>query len=775
MFTITILRTSLLRTSHRLISNNCSRSCLKPDPKLTQAFRRSFRTRNTWDKPRFDKTVIELKEKSQQFKNKSQGFIQRHPYLFFGAVTVSTARIVTLARRSPLEDPTFRLTGAIISKPITLGTFSEELNNCCCQAADSQRSAGNTFLPWKKRFKLESTAIFYRNFLARTLWLDDHLRLNKEKLQDKLEDGQRKNLDVLLEEVSDYLSTSNSILKKSKVFGHLAKIQTALQFRFDSSKQPELSKKEKSQLFDKFKTLREQTALHLVPSSTLTLLDLPVSEISSMKSQGLSDRMSNLDLICPLHIGMDHQQLNTLIKELPKAGQQQLLPLMKKREEVVKCNETWNKLVDIRLQEREKLTQSLEFAAVMAKKDCAKLLAHPQFARSVLMYGEHYVDDLYRNHYIMKVLSLEAYFRSPHIAILLEEQHLNKQMNAAKEQLREDQEDPNILMIRSSLKDKDAWIPCNEIPFRNTYIPDDFQRLLRNADFQSLENMDSSSQVEENKIYYLPEKGLCEHNPTDVPEKIEDFVTYQILGDSQNDYFTPVVSFRTEDATVKGTHAFTELFMGGQRIVPGKFSRFNYSYDKVNTYWKVFRNVLPHLLGKHPCSILSPDQNIGYHDRSLATLDHPVQINQEQKRNIYRIMHDHHLCLNGKEFRFLTDNCTGLPEEMLKAAGVDLPCQAPLHTLLDVSHPRLGKSVRWFSEHPSVANPILVSLGWFLGAKNEHKLTVEMLNRVMSPYVLRVWIALKNCNDQIDILSEGSTRGQRGVRLAEHNTVAVVS
>jgi hypothetical protein len=381
--------------------------------------------------------------------------------------------------------------------------------------------------------------------------------------------------------------------------------------------------------------------------------------------------------------------------------------------------------------------------------DASEVEKTPQFARLLLKDGKDFVEDFYKTYYLSNFIPLLSYFRSPHITILYNEQHLDRQLKAAGEKLEEDPDDPFRLLVKSSLSGTLEWVDASKIPFNHVYIPDHFQRLVRGA--ANSQHFISSAHQEDNRLFYLPGKGLCYHNPTSLPEEFDNLTPFSKEPDKSNTY-TPAVSFGSENATIKGTHAFAKLTRKGNGYYIGKFSYFRFTYKSVKTYWLIIKNVLPTLLKNQPSITLSPDQNLGYNDRTIVYLEQPISLTDEQIREIYSLLLSHHQQDEGNGFKIATKNCTILPEEILRVAGINLPCRAPLHTILKPTNPLLSQAIKLITDYPLLANPILISFGALFGARGEDRITTKTLEKIMSPYVLKIYINLKNSSEMIDKL-----------------------
>jgi hypothetical protein len=49
-----------------------------------------------------------------------------------------------------------------------------------------------------------------------------------------------------------------------------------------------------------------------------------------------------------------------------------------------------------------------------------------------------------------------------------------------------------------------------------------------------------------------------------------------------------------------------------------------------------------------------------------------------------------------------------------------------------------------------ISTIFLKTIGRLLGAKGTHQLTAKTFDEIMTPYVIRVWIELKNTSDKIE-------------------------
>ncbi|MEM1283386.1 MAG: hypothetical protein AAGG81_07515 [Chlamydiota bacterium] len=594
--------------------------------------------------------------------------------------------------------------------------------------------------------KNKSKIAYFRNELSKLLIYDDSLRSKKTiGIENELDADEKHLLLNQIDRLKKLVEQVEPSVNQKNLLGSLVRVCASLETRLGKNVES-LSENEVQKLRCLLIQQRVKQAKHLKPSS---LLQFDKEHLEKARQAEEAKRANFLDIVSPLHLGLDRETLHQFIDELTPQAQETLNPLLEKRENIVHDDYTWNRLIEQRFREKEDFDAALQEAEKIAEHDLQKLSQNPLFARLILNHHHLFLDDFYRHCYLLKYLPFLGYFHSAHISELFDEQHVNKQLKAAGEILEEDPSIPFCLMIRSSLGEKDYdLVPASSIPFSKIHISDQFMDLARRVNIRHLE---SSSRTERNQIFYLPGKGLCEYNPTHLPDSFENAPSYpRVVSDTMipsHNGFSPAISYNSEYAGLKGTHAFYELFLDGKIYYVGKFSDLCFNYEEIKTYWSAFRSIAPFALGKFSMNILIPDQNIGYEDRNIAVLKKPLPSSSEQLKKVWEHIHS-----SSNHFKVLDNNCTALPEQVLAIHGIDIPSTAPLHALLQPTHPLLSKTVKWLRDHPRFANAFMGPLGNMLGEEEKNGFTIEKLDKIISPYVLRIYIQLKNFENELEEL-----------------------
>lgn len=666
-------------------------------------------------------------------------------------MTITAIAGIALLKKKKIHDSEERLTVVLLSDPLTLDNFDDAMK-ICMESVSCLRS-GLTYVerPFSKIDKQWQTTKVYRNFIARILWDDD-----KHALCSHLNSKQKEQLEVLLQDIEGFLAKADSSIMRKKPFRELVLMHTAACERLGIAAQRPLHSEEAEKLQGFFREMREKEVHYLLPSYLEQLLKYPPAYLDSLKTLSPEERKEWLDRICPLQLGISSADLNTFIRELPLSAQKQLIPLAERRQAVIYDHDAWQKLVDLRISERNAVEEQQRLVPTKAADDAGRLSQRIAFTDLILSYSECFKEHLFESCCVYKHIPLMTYFESPHVVAFLEEQHLHKQLKAAGEMISEEK----IPRIRSSLEKEPGpvkWIPVHQIFVRQVFIFDNFEKLRRDANLASMPNIDDSSRMKKNFICYLPKKGLVNYNPSIVAEKVDSLTPYKLLETYQTGhFFTPVVSYSDEGTTLKATHAFVQLSSNEKFFTIGKFLSHNCTFDQIETYWSLFHHIFRNILAVHPVTILIPDQNIGYGNRRLSVLKKPLELSQGQLEEIYRdVLHYYH-GKEGYDFELLARNCTELPQKALRAAGIDLPCDAPLDTLFKFSQPRLAKAIRWAIDHPSIGNTLLWPVNRIFGVNREKGITVNDLNHILTPFVLRLWIELCNSKSEIDGLRKPS-------------------
>ncbi len=642
----------------------------------------------------------------------------------------------------PLQNPDTQLTGSMIQSKLSLENFSDHLLIYNIQSMLLEK---NPLLAFDK--EKSDLFCFHRNFISKVLILDDGLRLENRSLQNSLNEEQKNGLLKTLTEIESIIKQQNEI-KSPQLFGELVKVVAALKQRLGLSEN-ELSPQEAIDLFSILYKLRKDEILNLMLPSKKQLLTLSKGELQALKKADLPTRFKYLELVAPIDMGLSNQELYKFIEELLEPAKKQIIPLIKHRKKLIAEDKTWEALIEKKIEEQATLEKALKSAFATAQEDVELLKTTPCFGRTLLKYGQFFSEDFFDTCYIMKLVSLKSYFESPHAMTMLSEYHLNKQIFAANDCLQTVSEDSPVLMISSSLDEKKPLIPVSDIPFPQVHVSDDIQRAVEKENLRRInDSVESSCLPEQAKVFYLPGKGICFHDPNLIPENMNELAPFDSI--EKENSCTPAISFGNPNSCLNGTHAFTELYLEKKRYIPGKYVRFTYEYDKLSTYSKIASSIVPRILYPNQASIFSPDPAVAYenHTRHIAKLKSPLPMNEEQKQAFYNILRKTYLGDKDHPFTAHNYNCTTLTENLLKIAGIDLPCRAPFSSLLRINYPTYTSLITKLSNRP-IVNLMLQAISSLAGAQDQ-KVTLEKLNYVISPYVARLWVSLKNSIEEIE-------------------------
>lgn len=286
---------------------------------------------------------------------------------------------------------------------------------------------------WVNR-RSKKMVVHFRNELSRLLMADDSLRSGKGGcLAEALSSGERCALLEQIKRLKRLVGRVEPSIEKKELLGGLVRSCTALEIRLGATEE-ELSSSERERLKRIATDLRVKQAKHLKHSA---LLQLDRGRLEKAREVPRGERIDYLDDLFPLELGLSHRALRRFILELTPQARAILLPLFGEREAAIHCDDVWNRQIDCRHREGDELERCLQAAEREAERDVEILSKSPLAARLLLDYQPLFVDDLYRSHYLLKFIPLLGYFHSPHVSILFDEQHLNKQMKAAGEALEE--------------------------------------------------------------------------------------------------------------------------------------------------------------------------------------------------------------------------------------------------------------------------------------------------------------------------------------------------